>query len=640
MSSARTLAYNRRIVIAPLHRGDLPHLAFLGVSFLYGLAFSWQRWGNPLVDCGREMQQPLRLIGGEVLYSDIRHIYGPLSPHLNALLYSIFGASLNALYGSGIASAVIILAACYWLSRNLMGPWPALATTLSVMWLCAFKQAGNYFLPYSYNALHGCALGMVMLAFAVKAIPNPGTDETVTTASSGAMKHSARWLALAGTMAAFAFLAKTEIGIAALTTGFITGGILGYPSLKRALTLSVTFTLPAIVFVFVGYGFILAKVGWHTLSADSFLLFHNIPPELVYFNKRMSGLDRPGESLLSMVGALLRIGVLFFAVATISQMLARRKESRQTPSPVALPNAGRATFAQLAILLAVTATVIAALSFAGIIQWDNGPYLAMPALLLILLLPQFRHYLKQVGESGASSREGIVVLVIGVYALVSLIRVILRVRSGGAYSSYLLPASVILFTYIFCFQFPRVVKDQRARLLARNIAISLILADAVITSFLLAYRYRVRNTYPIITERGSMMAVPDIGQAFAEATTFIRAETEATDYVAVLPEGTSLLFFTGRKNPLREEITTPGFLDATGEDWAIRRFQETNTKLIFIANRATSEFGPIRFGQDYNQRLMAWIKANYEEGDVFGQSHDPNLKIGDPVFFLRAYRKK
>ena len=354
-------------MIAPLHRGDLPHLAFLGVSFLYGLAFSWQRWGNPLVDCGREMQQPLRLIGGEMLYSDVRHIYGPLSPYLNALLYSLFGASLNVLYSSGIASAIVILAVCYWLSRHLMGPWPALTTTLSVMWLCAFKQAGNYFLPYSYNALHGCALGLVMLAFAVKAIPEAGPDGPVTLAPGGAMRHSVGWLALAGVAAALALLAKTEIGLAALATGLLTGVILGFPGLKRMLTLSFTFILPALLIVVTIYGFIISRAGWQAISADSYLLFHNIPPELVYCNKRMSGLDRPGESLLSMFGALLRIGVLFFAIVTISEMLARRQKSRQSSAPVVLPNAGKATLAQLAILLAVSTVIIVALSFAGLV---------------------------------------------------------------------------------------------------------------------------------------------------------------------------------------------------------------------------------------------------------------------------------
>src|SRR2546423_9785826 len=51
-----------------------------------------------------------------------------------------------------------------------MSPAAAAAATLSVMWLCAFKQAGNYILPYSYGALHGSALGLVTLALLVAAL--------------------------------------------------------------------------------------------------------------------------------------------------------------------------------------------------------------------------------------------------------------------------------------------------------------------------------------------------------------------------------------------------------------------------------------------------------------------------------------
>src|SRR5438105_13884215 len=153
-----------------MNRRDLLWIALIAASFAFGLAVSWQRWGNPLVDCGREMNQPLRLAGGEMLYSDVRHIYGPLSPYLNAALYRLFGASLNVLYADGIITAMLILALVYWLARQLMTPLAAAAATLSVMWLCAFKQAGNYILPYSYGSLHGSVLGLATLALLVRTL--------------------------------------------------------------------------------------------------------------------------------------------------------------------------------------------------------------------------------------------------------------------------------------------------------------------------------------------------------------------------------------------------------------------------------------------------------------------------------------
>src|ERR1041385_1099723 len=112
-----------------MNRRDLPWVALIAVSFAFGLTVSWERWGNPLVDCGREMNQPLRLAHGEMLYSEVRHIYGPLSPYFNALLYKVFGPSLGVLYVDGIFTAIIILGLVYWLSRKLMGRVPATAAT-------------------------------------------------------------------------------------------------------------------------------------------------------------------------------------------------------------------------------------------------------------------------------------------------------------------------------------------------------------------------------------------------------------------------------------------------------------------------------------------------------------------------------
>ena len=77
----------------------------LAASFAFGLAASWERWANPVIDGGREMNQPLRVASGETLYSEVGHIYGPFSPWLHAALYRAFGPSLNVLYADGIVSA-------------------------------------------------------------------------------------------------------------------------------------------------------------------------------------------------------------------------------------------------------------------------------------------------------------------------------------------------------------------------------------------------------------------------------------------------------------------------------------------------------------------------------------------------------
>jgi hypothetical protein len=567
------------------------------------------------------MNQPLRLARGEMLYSGVRHIYGPLSPYLNAALYRIFSPSLWVLYVDGIATAAITIALVYVLARRLMEPVAATAAALSVMWLCAFKQAGNYILPYSFSALHGCMLGLATLVLAVSFI------------ESGKKKY----LLAAGVVAGLAVLAKTEMGAAALAAGALGSMMVPRFKLRESLKLLALFLLPAAAVTVGVYWRIAALTGLSVLSLDSFLFLRHLPPELVYFNKRMSGLDQPLQSLRQMIAASIRFIAVAAAVAGITLMIARRRDGMQV-APAPVPDAGRVSIGQIWMLLAASILVFALTAATG--DWDQGPYMGMPFLLVGLLAAGIVRFSKRNPEDAETSNRQITLIVVVAYALLSLTRVILRVRSGGAYSSYLLPASVVLFTYSWVYLFPRVFRDHVARNAARKIALCLILADVALTATLISYRFRARNTYSIDTSRGTMVAVPDLGRAFDEARSFITRETGAGEYVAVLPEGTSLNFFTDRPNPLREEITTPGFLDGENEERAIGELERSGARLVLVSNRPTPEFGAVVFGRDYCSQLMGWINAHFDMVAVFGPDHDPNLQIGDRTFFIKAYRKK
>jgi len=587
------------------------------------------------------MNQPLRLARGEMLYSQVRHIYGPLSPYLNALLYRIFGASLGVLYADGIITALVIIGLVYWLARQLMGRAPSAAAALSVMWICAFKQAGNYVLPYSYSALHGCALGLASLALLVKAAA--ARQSTAEEGFTG-KQPTAKYLMSAGVIAGLTVLAKTEMGFAAVSTGVAAASIIFYPHLKRSLGSVAFFLGPVFGVVALVYGIVVARTGWSVLLQESFLFLQNLPVELVYFNKRMSGFDLPLLSLAQMAGSLLRILSFALLIASVS-LLVTRWRNRRPGVEVAiadrsLPNAGRASYALLWALVLLSVLLFVIAPTAGRLQWDKGPYLAMPVLLVALLVWTAIRYRREISKDAGARTKTVVLLVVAIYSLLSLVRVILRVRSGGAYSSYLLPASVILFTYCWATAFPGLIWDRRARPVARYIGLALIFAWVAVTAGVVTHRFRTSNTYPVTTARGTIIAIPELGIAFDEAVRFINRETDPSDPVAVVPEGTSLNFFTDRRNPLKEEITTTGYLKSEQEERAIRQLIDSNTRLILVTNRATPEFGRGIFGRDYCQKLMQWIDENFEQQAVFGPDHNPNLMIGARTFFIRAYRKK
>ncbi|MEO7272444.1 MAG: hypothetical protein ABIX28_00780 [Vicinamibacterales bacterium] len=595
---------------------DVAWLALIAVVFAGTLAASWQRWADPIVDVGREMNLPLRLLNGEQLYSDVRHIYGPLSPLLHAALYWLLGPSLTWLYAEGLVIAVVMLGLVYWLGRQLMSPAAAAAATLNVLALCIFKPAGNYILPYSYNSLHGAMLGLVTLVLLIRAVQDPRTRDDHA--------RQRRACLTAGGLCGLAILAKTEMGMAATVAGLAAAWAMGYPRWRRVLTLAVTFCAPAAVIAVVPYALLVARIGWVPVLQDSWLLLYNMPPEIAYFNGQISGLGRPARSLTRMGIAAAKLGIIACFIAALSNLIAAIG-SRRNSSATAIVQ-------RTPVLLLTGALVGLAILYATTgLDADKGPFLAVPPVLLVLLIVSGYRLTRQWQPHTAT------LVVMSAYAFASLTRILLHVRSGGAYASYLLPTAIVLFTYVWVGPFLQWLRDPPVARVARHVVLTLILIAGLANAAVLSSRYQRRNTVTVTTPRGAMTVPADMGQAINEALAFIDRRTRPDDAIAVLPEGSAITFLSGRRNPLREEILTPGYLDANGEQRAIRQLDAAQTALILIPNRPTGEFGPNVFGRDYDHQLMQWIETRYAVCGIFGPVKDPGLAIGDKPFFLRAY---
>jgi hypothetical protein len=615
-------------VTSPFGSRDRVWIAILAGFFLFGVAASWQRWGNPVVDIGREMNQPLRLASGEMLYSDVRHIYGPTSPWFHAALYRLFGPSLAILYADGAITAMIALGLIYWLGRQILNPAGAGVATLNVMWLCVFKPAGNYILPYSFNALHGTALGLVTLVVLVTALKR--------TAAGVQAIEMRRLFLMAGILTALTTLTKTEMGIATLAAALTAAALAARLEWRQGLELAALVAVPAACLTIGVYAIIAARVGWFTLLFDSWLLLYNMPPELAYFNSQVSGFANPARSIGRILLATMKLGIIAAIIAGVAGIVSNR-----TKRPAGMTGNGepdtttRGLVARPWKLLVAAVGLLIVMSITTGLDADKGPYLAMPLLLVGFMVMLAADYRRE-----KTSADTLVLICLSVYALLSLTRMILHVRSGGAYASYLLPVSVLIFMYLWVRPFADRFNDPRAGHVARSIALGLMLLAAVASAFVQAVRYRARNTEAVSTARGTLITEPDIGRAFNEALAYLERNTRPGDYVAVMPEGTSLDFLSGRRNPLRDEIAIPGALDTAAEERAIQRLYETRTRLVLITNRPTAEFGHLAFGRDYYQHLMQAIETHYTRCALFGPVKDPAGQIGDPEFFIRAYCRR
>ena len=78
------------------------YLIALCALCIAGLALFLGHYSEFLIDVGREIYYPERILQGDILYKDLFDIYGPLAYQFNAILYKLFGAKLSTLYGAGV----------------------------------------------------------------------------------------------------------------------------------------------------------------------------------------------------------------------------------------------------------------------------------------------------------------------------------------------------------------------------------------------------------------------------------------------------------------------------------------------------------------------------------------------------------
>lgn len=583
-------------------------LAMVAAVYAILLAASWQTWANLTIDGGREMNTPVRLLAGERIYADVYYLYGPFAPYLNAALFALCGIHLNTLYGAGIVASILLLLLIFELGKNLSGVLAATLTTWMVMVFCVFKQDGNYIFPYTYSAVYGTILGVCALALQVRYI-----------------RGRQSWpLTLAGVFAGLALICKMEFGFAATASAVALalserrGGRIRV--LVRALS-------PALAIFILAYGLLLSMVPWDSIVKDTFLWPFDIPSELVYYNRARLGLNDPAKTLRELLSALAMLGLAAIAIiiAGASRAAGSVRSALSTlPAPWSrrLLLIGGASAAALLVNLLIYKT-----------RWDVSPFRALP----VLCLGAICGYAGRTDDARDMDGRRRSLFVLSVYSLAVLGRVILRVPSGGAYGAYLLPVPLLLFTHLATtFYRPVLGACPLQALRARQTVVVLLATALTAATGVIAYRYGTVDYAALDTARGTVRLPEPDRVAFAGALEFIARHTRQGEYVAALPEGSSLNFLADRPAPLRYEILTPGFLSAEGEQRAIGQLQARQVTLIFLLNRPTREFGCAAFGRDCYRILGRWIEANYEPIAVFGEGASARSQIGDPRFFIKA----
>jgi 4-amino-4-deoxy-L-arabinose transferase-like glycosyltransferase len=567
------------------------------ISFCVMLIVSWRRWTSPIIDSGREMDLPLRLLEGELLYRDIHYLYPPFSPYFNAQLYRIFGVHLDLLLVSGVVCSALIVLISYRVARRLLAPPEAATAMLAVIVLCIFKPAGNLISPYAFSALYGAIFALAALLFSLRY----------------SEKGKRRELIAAGIFIGLAAITKQEFALAGSITLMVMLFYQHRAGLHRMMVDLSVAALPAAIVAVPCYLLLFYLVGWRTLVQDCHLFYTHMPASLIFYNGHRTGLTRPLFSFIQMTGAA---AVVTSALSAI----------------ILLSDRTRKFFNIAGIIFLNSLIVVFTIKLIAGKQWDGSPLRAIPLMLLAMILWEWRR-----NHSPA-------LLIISVYSLAVLFRVTLRVPSGGAFGGYFLPTALILFSYLFLKALPQALerwtKDSITVRTARLIGQALLLSTLIVTAIVFGVRYRKNFTYEISTPRGSLLVRRSSGSAIAEALNFIETETKPGEAIAVLPEGSDLSFLAGRRMPLRHQILIPGLMSEEDERRAITKLEEEGVRYVLIVNRPMREFGAEAFGRDFYRTLGQWVDDHYRLVKVCGQISDEDLEIGDQPFFIKIYMKR
>lgn len=576
---------------AQFSRRVLGHVAALAGVFVALAAWTWGTWPDVLVDFGRELYVPWRLVEGEQLYRDIAYFNGPLSPHWNALLFRVFGVGLATLVWSNLALFAGLLALLHYVLRSLATPFAATAACVLVMCVSGFGQLvgiGNYnfVCPYSHEVTHGLLLGVAALACVQRA------------------RDRAVWIALAGACVGLAFLTKPETFTAAVLG--VTTWLCLRPRTARNLAIACVAALVPIVIAWLSLALTssseIARTG--TLGAWP-SLFSSDVSELAFYRTGM-GLDAPAANASVML--LWSLGIA--ALLVPSALFARFASSRI---------AGVVAFA-------LTAGVTLALHTR--VSWMHAAR-AWPLLTLAIGVFAFTRWRRERSDDRAAGA-----VAFAVFALVLLGKMLLNARTIHYGFALTLPATALIVIALDWLP---------TQLVGLRIHAPTMRAGAFALLIGFAYLHVAISSKMLARKDISVASHPDTfrtdlrGRFVAEAVRWtLQNVAIARPTLVVLPEGVTINYLMRLDNPTPYINFMPPELELFGQGNIVTALEAHPPDVVLLVHKNTAEYGLPWFGRDYAQEVKRWVDEHYRVAKLFG---DPPLQPGS-VFGIAVLVRK
>jgi hypothetical protein len=581
----------------------------LGILFVLLAAMGWRRWPDLLVDFGQQLYIPWRLSSGEHLYSDILFLHGPLSQHLNALLFRLFGASLTVLIAANLlvlASLTVLLHRLIRLASDRATAFLSVLLFLALFAMPQYVMVGNYnfVCPYTHEATHGMALSAALLLCLGRWLADGRTVDA----------------ALAGLGLGLVLATKVDVALAAAATtvaALMLASLLPLPDGRRRQGAAIGLACAALPCA----GFMLWFLTYLPAGAAAGAAasgFATLSPGLAAnpFYRSVLGLDNLRGNAwlaLAMSGWLLA----FVAGAAVADAVVGRLSRR--PASWA---------AGLGLLLFGTLVVWPAL-----VPWTELPRALPPAAAVLTILFAVLAVRGRRRAGGPPADPAIVpMLLLAVFGLGLILKIALNVHLFH-YGFYLAMPAALALAAACVYWTPLALRARGSPgVVFRALAVAVLLAAAL---FHVRWSRAIFSLKDLQVGRGGDAvvtfgeSVQEAGSVTADALQWIEARTPEGSTLAALPEGIMLNYMARRRTTSPYVNFTMGEVLRFGEEGLLASLQRSPPDYIALVHRKTGEFGVGRFGSDerYGLRTVAWIESRYDGVARFGADQEEAFGI-------------
>ena len=603
--------------------------ALLAALFLTLSAWTWRKWPDLLVDFGRELYVPWQLLAGKVLYRDIAHLNGPLSPYLNALWFCIFGVSLTTLIIINLVLTALVTTAIFFLIKHSCDRLTATCSCMVFLCITAFAHftfTGNYnfVCPYSHELTHGIALSILMILFMTGSIDShelargnlssehcePGTRSRVREAGyplAGVPlidSHGQPGMLLAaGFCLGLVFLTKAEVFLAALAAALV-GMVLTVGTQRRSGGRAIVLLCAFWAAAFLPAAFFLAYLVCFMPIAEALRGIagawqHVFTASLLgsAFYRESLGISDPGTHLWTMARSI--CGLLFFTGSLVACSLTATKPTTK-------------------FLLMLSSLVLLALSL--LVKISPIPLLLVPEPLPLITclggVALFVHCVKNRREPQAIARLAPLCLW-AVFAFFLLGKLMLNPRFYHYGFGLAMPGAIFLVV-VLVRSLPSFASTLHGRAqLLRVLVVGILAADLGYYVLLSNIAYS-QKTYAVGAGPDFMLTYePSIdprGPAVRQLLDQIEHRFPSRATFVALPEGVMINYLSRRPNPTPYINFMPTELSTFGEASMLKTFQSHPPDFIILVEKDTSEYGVGPFGVDpgYGMLIVDWVGNHYE----------------------------